>query len=82
MPVSGPQIGKYDNNDATVGNNTHSENNIVKNTEYINNKTRELYQMDGTMVDSYKSQYNQTMIAGAMWTVLATSLVYYVFNQV
>jgi hypothetical protein len=81
MTVSGPQIGKYDNTDGTAANNTHSNDNIKKNTEYINNKTRELYQMDGTMVDSYKSQYNQTMIAGAMWTVLATSMAYYVFTQ-
>ena len=74
------QIRKYDN--TGTFNEDHSNDNIVQNTEYINAKTRELYQMDGTMVDSYKSQYNQTMIAGAMWTVLATSLVYYVFNQI
>jgi hypothetical protein len=74
------QIRKYNNKGTNSAD--HSTDNIVQNTEYINAKTRELYQMDGTMVDSYKSQYNQTMIAGAMWTVLATSLVYYVFNQI
>ena len=73
MTVSAPNIAKY-NSDADA-------DNIVKNTEYINAKTRELYQMPGTMVDSQKSLYTQTMIAGVMWTVLATGLAYYVFNE-
>lgn len=71
MTVSAPNIAKY---------NSEADN-IVKNTEYINAKTRELYQMPGTMVDSQKSLYTQTMIAGVMWTVLATGLAYYVFNE-
>ena len=71
MSVTPANIAKY-NSDA---------DNIVKNTEYINAKTRELYQMPGTMVDSQKSIYTQTMVAGVMWTVLATSLAYYVFNE-
>jgi len=71
MSVTAANIAKY-NSDA---------DNIVKNTEYINAKTRELYQMPGTMVDSQKSIYTQTMVAGVMWTVLATSLAYYVFNE-
>ena len=74
------QIRKYDNTGNFV--TQYPDDNIKKNTEYINNKTRELYQKEGTMVDSYKSQYNQTMIAGTMWTVLATTLIYYVFNQI
>ena len=70
--VSPAQIAKYESNEP---------DNIVKNTEYINAKTRELYQMPGTNTDAYRQQYNQTMIAGVMWTVLATSLAYYVFNE-
>jgi len=73
------QIRKYDN--TGTNNVDHSSDNIVKNTEYINRQTRELYQMSGTMVDSHKSQYSQTMIAGVMMTVLATSLTYYVFTE-
>ena len=74
MSVSPDQIAKYNNS-------TTYPDNIVKNTEYINAKTRELYQMPGTNTDAYRQQYNQTMIAGVMWTVLATSLAYYVFNE-
>ena len=81
MSVSSPQIAKYNNGSATADDNDYPTDNIVKNTEYINTKTRELYQMPGSMVDSHKSLYNQTMIAGVMWTVLATSLAYYVFNE-
>ena len=81
MSLNSSQIAKYNNESSTPSDNRYSTDNIVKNTEYINTKTRELHQMDGTMVDSYKSQYSQTMVAGVMWTVLATSLTYYVFNE-
>jgi hypothetical protein len=79
MSVTDLQIGKYNNDSSS--NNNYLNDNIVKNTEYINKQTRELYQMPGTMVDSHKSQYSQTMVAGVMWTVLATSLAYYVFTE-
>lgn len=69
--LSETQINKYNVN----------ADSIVNNTEYINAKTRDLYQMPGTNTDAYRQQYNQTMIAGVMWTVLATSLAYYVFNE-
>jgi len=71
MSVSTEQIKQYNVN----------ADSIVKNTEYINAKTRDLYQMPGTNTDAYRQQYNQTMIAGVMWTVLATSLAYYVLNE-
>lgn len=75
MTVSDLQIGKYNNGSSS--NNNYSTDNIVKNTEYINRQTRELYQM----VDSHKELYSQTMVAGVMMTVLATSLTYYVFTE-
>jgi hypothetical protein len=48
----------------------------------IEKQLREMNQLPGTMADQYNQQYNATMMAGAVWTVLATSLVYYVFTQV
>ena len=81
MTVSEPQIAKYNNGSSNSPDNIYPTNNIVKNTEYINTQTRELYQMPGSMVDSQKALYNQTMVAGVMWTVLATSMAYYVFNE-
>ena len=50
--------------------------------QHIEKQLREMNQLPGTMVDQYNQQYNATMMAGALWTVLATSLVYYVFTQV
>jgi ABC-type transport system involved in multi-copper enzyme maturation permease subunit len=81
MSVTPASIAKYNSRSGTNNDATYETNNIIKNTEYINAKTRELYQMPGTMVDSQKSLYTQTMIAGVMWTVLATGLAYYVFNE-
>lgn len=82
MAVDSDRIAKYNSRSDNTGDNTkYANDNIVKNTEYINAKTRELYQMPGTMVDSQKSLYTQTMVAGVMWTVLATGLAYYVFNE-
>jgi ABC-type transport system involved in multi-copper enzyme maturation permease subunit len=82
MSVSTASIARYNSrSDNPTYNTTYANDNIVKNTEYINAKTRELYQMPGTMVDSQKSLYTQTMVAGVMWTVLATGLAYYVFNK-
>ena len=54
-----------------------NENNI----EEIEKQLRELNQIPGTIVDQYNQQYNATMMAGAVWTVVATSLVFYVFTQ-
>lgn len=51
----------------------------VKHIEY---QLRDLNQLPGTKIDQYNQQFNATMMAGAMWTVLATSLVFYVFTQV
>lgn len=50
--------------------------------QYIEKQLREMNQLPGTMIDQYKQQYTSTMMAGAMWTVLATTLVFYVFTQV
>ena len=50
--------------------------------QHVEKQLRELNQLPGTMVDQYNQQYNATMMAGALWTVLATSLVFYVFTQV
>jgi hypothetical protein len=54
---------------------------IENNRTYIENRMRELEQLPGTEIDNYKTFYTSTMVAGALWTVLATSLVFYVFNE-
>jgi hypothetical protein len=50
--------------------------------QHIEKQLREMNHLPGTMVDQYNERYNATMMAGALWTVLATSLAFYVFTQV
>jgi len=47
----------------------------------IEKNLKELHQLPGTQVEQMNTEYNATMVAGAMWTVLASTLVYYVFTQ-
>lgn len=56
-------------------------NSITRNRDYIDGQLNELHQMPGSKIDSYSQLYTGTMVAGAMWTILATSLVYYVFTE-
>ena len=41
-----------------------------------------LYQLPNTDVDSAKQLYSATMVAGTIWTVFASVLVYYVFTEI
>ena len=41
-----------------------------------------LYQLPNTEVDSAKQLYSATMVAGTIWTVFASVLVYYVFTEI
>ena len=54
---------------------------INENRAYIDSQMKELYQLPGSKIDNYKQYYTGTMVAGAVWTVLATSLIYYVFSE-
>jgi hypothetical protein len=56
-----------------------SNDNLVNQIEY---NLREMNQLPGTKIEQYNQQFSATMMAGAMWTVLATSLLFYVFTQV
>jgi hypothetical protein len=58
------------------------DDSIKTNVDYINNKTRELYQMSGSKVDVFKSQYIQTMILGAIMTIIMSALLYFVFSNI
>jgi len=52
-----------------------NRNEIVKNTG-------RLYQLPNTDVDSASQMYSATMVAGTIWTVFASVLVYYVFTEI
>jgi hypothetical protein len=57
-------------------------NRITDTRKYIDNQTADLYALPGSRIDSYNQVYTGTMVAGAMWTILATSLIYYVFTEI
>lgn len=41
----------------------------------------ELYNVEGSIPNMYKNQMDSTVYASILWTVLATSMVYYIFMQ-
>jgi hypothetical protein len=47
----------------------------------INSKLKELYQYPGTAVHNANTQYTATMVAGTVWAVIASGLIYYVFTE-
>jgi hypothetical protein len=59
-----------------------SATSIQTTVDYITTKTRELYQMSGSNVDTYKSQYSQTMAFGAVLTIILSILIYFVFSNI
>lgn len=45
----------------------------------LDTKLRELYKLDNSIAFEDKVRFDTTMYSGLLWTVLATSLVYYTF---
>ena len=41
----------------------------------------ELYNVEGSIPNMYKNQMDSTVYASILWTVLATSMVYYIFTK-
>jgi hypothetical protein len=41
----------------------------------------ELYNVEGSIPNMYKNQMDSTIYASVLWTVLATSMVYYIFTK-
>ena len=41
----------------------------------------ELYNVEGSIPNMYKNQMDSTIYASILWTVLATSMVYYIFTK-
>ena len=65
-----------------LNNPVDSATSIQTTVDYITTKTRELYQMSGSNVDTYKSQYSQTMAFGAVLTIILSILIYFVFSNI
>jgi len=69
----------YTSPDSYLGNLDNSYNNIKTTRSSLDNELLNLYNIQGTIPDIYKKQVDSSLYAGILWTVLATSLVYYVF---
>jgi hypothetical protein len=65
-----------------------NHNNIISNANEINrirsdldNKMRELYKIDGNLHQDYFLQYDSVMYTGILFSILATTILYYTFTK-
>ena len=56
-----------------------SYNSIKLKRAQLDQKLQELYNVDNSIPQLYQSQLDSTVYSGILWTVLATTLLYYVF---
>jgi hypothetical protein len=71
----------YDSRWNTGSKYTDNTKGVYAVRDAVNANLQELYQFPGTGVDTASRQYTATMVAGTVWTVLASVLVYYVFTE-
>jgi len=57
------------------------QNDVVKVRNELDIKMQELYGIEGSIVDEHKKHYDTTMYIGLLWTILATSSLYFVFTK-
>jgi hypothetical protein len=58
------------------------KNNILPLRTELDEKLKELNNLDSTISKEYKTRYDLTMYAGIVWATLATSVIYYVFRTI
>jgi len=56
-------------------------NDIIKLRSDLDAKMKELYSTNDSLQAEYKTSFDSTILAGLLWTVLATSTVYFVFTK-
>lgn len=57
------------------------QNDVLKVRNELDIKMRELYGIEGSIVDERQKHYDTTMYIGLLWTILATSGLYFVFTK-
>jgi hypothetical protein len=57
------------------------QNDVVKIRNELDIKMQELYGIEGSIVDEHQKHYDTTMYIGLLWTILATSSLYFVFTK-
>lgn len=58
-----------------------SYNNLVSMRNDLDSKLQHLYNLQNASPNIYQSQLDSTIYSGILWTVLATTMVYYVFTK-
>lgn len=76
---TGTPSAKYD---ATYQNIMSQYEKLIKNRAEIDVKLKELYSTDGSSSNFYDRQYISTAYTKILWTVLATTIAYYVFLKI
>ena len=71
-------IDTYNNNHQALKSSIDSFNDLRYD---LDTKLRELYMIDGTTSSSKKLEYDGTMFSGVLWTVLATTVLYYTLYE-
>lgn len=54
-------------------------NEILKNRNELDIKMKEINRSQDSVYSMYKAKYDSTMYSSIIWTILATSLIYYIF---
>jgi hypothetical protein len=55
--------------------------NLVSKRSNLDLQLQQLYNLQNTAPNTYETQLDSTVYSGILWTVLATSLIYYVFTK-
>jgi len=56
-----------------------SYNDMTQHRSDLDLKLQQLYNIDNSIPNLYQSQLDSTVYSGVLWTILATTLIYYVF---
>ena len=71
----------YDSRWNVGGKYTNDNTGLYANRNNIESNLKDLYQLPGSKIYTSQANYTSTMVAGTMWTVLASVLVYYIFTE-
>ena len=69
------------NDNVTQANMDKSYADLVKMRSGLDLKLQQLYNSQNSSPNSYQPQIDSTVYSGVLWTVLVTTLVYYVFTK-
>jgi hypothetical protein len=69
------------NTDSSMNNTTQNYNNVLSLRNELDTKLQELYEMNGSIPVIYRQDADTAVYATILWTILASSLLYYFFTK-